>query len=132
MAIHVMFDLTFTSQEKDTINHIARFWEPRVRDLPPSLYLDHYARTKAICDEIDHIKQQRREYKKAMTKEQRRELKAYRSRFVNEHLNPTLAQEALKAFAADCYEPVNLRDNGIIQLEWRRDHLHADVPISYE
>ena len=127
------FDNMFSTQEKDTIQHIARFWEPRVRDLPPSLYLDHYVRTKAICDEIDHIKQQRREYKKAMTKEERRELKAYRRRFVNEHLNPTLAEESLKAFAADCYERVDLRDNGIIQLEWRRDHLPpADVPISYD
>ena len=131
MAIHVMFDLTFSSQEKDTINHIARFWEPRVRELPPSLYLDHYARTKAICNEIDHIKQQRREYKKAMTKEERRDLKAYRRRFENEHINPTLAEEGLKAFAADCYEPLDLRDNGIIQLEWRRDHL-PPAPVSYE
>jgi hypothetical protein len=58
-----------------------------------------------------------------MTKEERRELKAYRRRFENEHLNPTLVEEGLKAFAADCYEPVNLRDNGIIQTEWRRDNL---------
>jgi hypothetical protein len=127
------FDNMFSAQEKDTIHHILRFWEPRVRDYPPSLYLDHYSKTKAICDEIEHIKEQRRQYKKAMTKEERRELKAYRRRFVNEHLNPTLVLEGLKAFAADCYEPLDVRDNGIIQLEWRRDHLPpADLPISYE
>jgi len=123
------FDNMFSAQEKDTITHIARFWEPRVRNFPPSLYLEHYAMTKAICNEIEDIKRQRIQYKKSMTKEERREFKAYRRRFENEHLNPTLVEEGLKAFAADCYEPVDLRDN--IQLEWRRDH-PADVPISYE
>jgi len=127
------FDNMFSTQEKDTINHIARFWEPRVRDYPPSLYLDHYSKTKAICDEIEHIKEQRRQYKKAMTKEERREFKAYRHRFVNEHLNPTLVEEGLKAWAADCFEPLDLSDNGIIQSEWRATYLPpADVPISYE
>lgn len=120
MSIHQMFDLTF-SQEKVTIDHIARFWEPRVRDFAPSVYLDHY--TKAICDEIAEIKRQRLQYKKAISKEERREEKAYQRRFVNEHINPTLIQEGFKAFAADCYEPLDRRDNGIIQLEWRRDHL---------
>ena len=91
--------------------------------------IEHYTNIKAICDEIAEIKRQRVEYKKAMSKEQRRECKEYRRRFVNEHINPTLVQEGLKAFAADCYEPVNIRDNGIIQLEWRRDHLSApDIP----
>jgi hypothetical protein len=132
MAIHVMFDLTFSSQEKDTINHIARFWEQRVRDLPPSLYLDHYSKTKAICDEIAFIKEERNLYRKTLTKGQRREAKAYRHRFDNQY-NPTLVLEGLKAFAADCFEPVDLRDNGVIQREWRRDHLPpAHVPISYE
>jgi hypothetical protein len=127
------FDNMFSTQEKDTIAHILKFWEPRVRNYPPSLYLEHYTNTKAICDEIEHIKEQRRQYRKAMTKEERREFKAYRRRFVDEHLNPTLVEEGLKAFAADCFEPVNLRDNGIIQSEWRRDHLPpANVPISYE
>ena len=129
MSIHQMFDITFSSQEKDTINHIARFWEPRVRDFPPSLYLDHYNNTRAVCDEIAEIKRQREQYRKSMTKEERREFKAYRRRFVNEHINPTLVEEGLKAFVADCFEPVDLRDNGIIQLEWRRDNL---PPISYE
>ena len=132
MAIHQMFDITFSQHEKDTIQHIAQFWEHRVRDFPPSLYLEHYTNTKAICDEIAHIKQQRLQYKKSLTKEQRRECNAYRRRFVNEYINPTLVQEGLKAFAADCYEPVNIRDNSIIQLEWRRDHLHSSDPISYE
>jgi hypothetical protein len=128
-----MFDLTFSSQEKDTIQHIARFWEQRVRDLPPSSYLDHYNNTKALCDEIADIKRQRLQYMKAMTKEQRRECKTYRHRFVNEHINPTLVEEGLKAWANDCFEPVDLRDNGIIQSEWRRDNLPpADLPISYE
>jgi hypothetical protein len=127
------FDNMFSTQEKDTIAHILKFWEPRVRNYPPSLYLEHYTNTKAICDDIEHIKEQRRQYRKAMTKEERREFKAYRRRFVDEHLNPTLVEEGLKAFAADCFEPVNLRDNGIIQSEWRRDHLPpANVPISYE
>ena len=128
-----MFDFTFSQNEKDTIQHIAQFWEQRVRDFPPSIYLDHYTNTKAICDEIAHIKQQRLQYKKSLTKEQRRECKAYRRRFEKEYINPTLAEEALTAFAADCYEPLNLRDNGIIQREWRRDNLPPPhLPISYE
>lgn len=95
--------------------------------------IEHYVMTKAICDEIAHIKQQRKQYRKTMTKEERRECKAYRCRFENEHNNPTLLMEGLKAFAADCYEPLNIRDNGIIQLEWRRDHLPpASVDVSYE
>jgi hypothetical protein len=136
MSIHQMFDITFSQHEKDTIQHIARFWEQRVRDFPPSLYLDHYTNTKAICDEIAHIKQQRLQYKKSLTKEQRRELKAYRSRFENEHINPTLAEQRLVAWANDCYEPLNLRDNGIIQREWRETYMEpymsSDIPISYE
>jgi hypothetical protein len=127
------FDNMFSTQEKDTIAHIARFWEPRVRNYPPSLYLEHYTNTKAICDEIAEIKRQRIQYKKTMTKEERRECKAYRRRFENEYHNPTLVEEGLKAFAADCYEPVNLSDNGIIQREWRETYMAAaDVPISYE
>jgi hypothetical protein len=93
--------------------------------------IDHYNKTKAICDEIAHIKQQRNQYRKTMTKEERRECKAYRHRFDNEHHNPTLVMEGLKAFAADCYEPLNIRDNGIIQLEWRRDNL-PPAPVSYQ
>jgi len=132
-AIHQMFDNTFTPQEKDTIQHIARFWDHRVREFPPSSYLDHYTNTKAICDEIAEIKRQRIQYKKAMTKEERRECKAYRHRFDNEYHNPTLVEQRLVAWANDCFEPLDLRDNGIIQLEWRRDNLTpAEIPISYE
>jgi hypothetical protein len=70
---------------------------------------------------------------KAMTKEERREFKAYRRRFVNEHINPTLAEQRVVAWANDCFEPVNLRDNSVIQLEWRRDNLPPyELPISYE
>lgn len=99
-------------------------------EFPP---IEHYINIKAICDEIAQIKQQRLQYKKSMTKEQRRECKAYRHRFDNEYINPTLVEEGLKAFAADCYEPVNIRDNGIIQSEWRASYMGpADVPISYE
>lgn len=95
--------------------------------------IDHYTMTKAICDEIADIKQQRLQYRKTMTKDERRECKAYRRRFENEYINPTLDHERIKAFAADCYEPVNIRDNSIIQLEWRRDNLTpTHLPISYE
>lgn len=99
-------------------------------EFPP---IEHYINIKAICNEIAHIKQQRLQYRKSMTKEERRECKAYRHRFDNEYINPTLLQEGLKAFANDCYEPVNLRDNGVIQTEWRATFMPpADVPISYE
>jgi hypothetical protein len=95
--------------------------------------IEHYVMTKAVCEEIAHIKQQRNIYRKTLTKGQRREVKAYRHRFDNQYNNPTLVLEGLKAFAADCFEPVNLRDNGIIQSEWRRDNLPPlDVHISYE
>lgn len=101
--------------------------------LPHEFAPIEYTNTKAICDEISQIKQQRLQYKKTMTKEERRECKAYRRRFENEYINPTLDEERLKTFANDCYEPLNIRDNGIIQLEWRRDNLPpVDVPISYE
>lgn len=94
--------------------------------------LDHYTRTKAICDEIAHIRLQRKQYRKSLTKQERREVDAFRHRFDYEP-NPTLVMEGLKAFAADCYEPINIRDNGIIQLEWRRDNLPpAHIPISYQ
>ena len=130
-SIHQMFDLTFSPQEKHTIQHIARCWEPRVRDFPPSLYLDHYNNTKAVCDEIAQIKRQREQYRKSMTKEERRECKAYRHRFDNQYHNPTLIEEGLKAWAADCF--LDRRDNSIIQLEWRRDNLSlSELPISYE
>lgn len=112
------FDKMFYARELHILKHLKTY------ELAPSL--EHYSRTKAICDEIAHIKLQRLQFKKSMTKEQRRECKAYRNRFDYQH-NPTLVEEGLKAFAADCYEPLNIRDNGIIQLEWRRDNL----PHSY-
>jgi len=90
--------------------------------------IEHYVMTKAICDEIAFIKEERKLYRKTLTKGQRRELKAYRHRFDNQY-NPTLVMEGLKAFAADCFEPVNLRDNGIIQSEWRATYMD---PVSYE
>lgn len=99
-------------------------------EFPP---IEHYINTKAICQEIAHIKQQRLQYRKSMTKEERRECKAYCHRFDNKYHNPTLIEEGLKAFAADCFEPLDRRDDGIIQLEWRRDNLPpAEIPISYE
>lgn len=119
------FDNMFYARELHILKHVKTY------ESAPSL--EHYTGTKAICDEIAHIKQQRLQYKKSMTKEQRREEKAYRRRFENQHLNPTLVEERLKAFAADCYEPVNIRDNSIIQLEWRRDNLPPPhLPITYE
>lgn len=100
--------------------------------IPQTVPIEHYVMTKAICGEIAHIKQQRKQYKKSMTKQERLDLKAYRRRFDNEP-NPTLILEGLKSFAADCFEPLNIRDNSIIQLEWRRDNLlPPDIPISYE
>ena len=99
--------------------------------MPQTVPIEHYVMTKAICDEIAHIKQQRNLYRKTLTKEQRREVKAYRHRFDNQYNNPTLDLESLKAFDADCFEFVNLRDNGIIQLEWRRDNL-PPAPVTYD
>lgn len=100
--------------------------------IPQTVPIEHYVMTQAICAEIAHIKQQRNQYRKTLSKEERREVKAYRHRFDHEY-NPTLVMEGFKAFAAYCFEPVNLRDNSIIQLEWRRDHLSpSEIPISYE
>ena len=128
-----MFDITFSPQEKDTIQHIAHFWEPRVRDFAPSVYLDHYNNTKAVCDEIKETRRRMRREFRAMNAAQKDEYMEFRNRFKNDFHNPTLIVEGLKAWAADCYEPVNLRDNGIIQSEWRATYLHpADIPISYE
>ena len=129
MSIHQMFDLTF-SQEKDTIDHIARFWEPRVRDFAPSVYLDHYTNTMAVCHEIKETRRRMRREFRAMNMQQKDEYMEFRNRFKDDFHNPTLIIEGLKAFAADCY--LDRRDS-IIQLEWRRDHFSApDLPISYE
>jgi len=38
-------------------------------EFPP---IEHYVNIKAICNEIAQIKQQRLQYKKSMTKEERR------------------------------------------------------------
>ena len=74
----------------------------------------------------------RREFR-AMNIEQKDEYTHFRIRFKNDFRNPTLVIEGLKAFAADCYEPINIRDNGIIQTEWRASYMPpADVPITYE
>jgi hypothetical protein len=75
--------------------------------------LQHVANTQAIFDEIKHIKQLRLQYTKSLTKQQRQESNTYRRRFEHEYINPTLHLERIKAFAFDCYEPLNLRDNGI-------------------
>jgi hypothetical protein len=128
-----MFDITFSAQEKDTIQHIARFWEPRVRNFPPSVYLDHYSNTKAVCNEIKETRRRMRREFRAMNAAQKDEYMEFRNRFKDDFHNPTLIIEGLKAWAADCFEPINLRDNGIIQSEWRATYLNpADVPISYE
>jgi hypothetical protein len=133
MSIHQMFDITFSAQEKDTIQHIARFWEPRVRNFPPSVYLDHYSNTKAVCNEIKETRRRMRREFRAMNAAQKDEYMEFRNRFKDDFHNPTLIIEGLKAWAADCFEPINLRDNGIIQSEWRATYLNpADVPISYE
>ena len=132
-TIHQMFDITFSAQEKDTIQHIARFWEPRVRNFPPSVYLDHYSNTKAVCNEIKETRRRMRREFRAMNAAQKDEYMEFRNRFKDDFHNPTLIIEGLKAWAADCFEPINLRDNGIIQSEWRATYLNpADVPISYE
>jgi hypothetical protein len=50
-------------------------------EFPP---IEHYVNIKAICNEIAHIKQQRLQYRKSMTKEERRECN--RHRFDNEFI----------------------------------------------
>jgi len=128
-----MFDLVYTQQDKDTIHHILRFWEPRVRQFAPPVYIDHYNKQKALCLEIKETRRRMRREFRAMNAEQKDEYMEYRNRFKNDFHNPTLVEEGLKAWAADCFEPLDLRDNGIIQLEWRRDNLTpAEIPISYE
>jgi hypothetical protein len=119
------YDNIFYAREFHILKHLKSY------EFAPSL--EHYTRTKAVCDEIAEIKRQRIQYKKSMTKEERRECKAYRHRFDNEYHNPTLIEEGLKAWAADCFEPLDRRDNSIIQLEWQRDNLSlSELPISYE
>ena len=92
--------------------------------------IEHCAHIKAICDEIADLKRQKVSEFKKMTKEEKQEYKAFRQRFKNDFHNPTLV-ERLDAWANDCYEPVNLRCNSVIQREWR-DNLPPDVHISYE
>ena len=42
------FETMFNTQEKDTIRHILKHWEPRVRDFAPSVYLEHYQTTNTL------------------------------------------------------------------------------------
>jgi len=128
-----MFNLVYTQQDKDTIQHILRFWEPRVRQFAPPVYIDHYNKQKALCLELKETRRRMRREFRAMNAAQKDEYMEYRNRFKDDFHNPTLVEEGLKAFVADCFEPVDLRDNGIIQREWRETYLSpADVPISYE
>ena len=127
-----MFNTMFSPQEKDTIHHILKYWEPRGRDFAPSVYLDHYTKQQNLCQEIKEARRRMRREFRAMNIEQKDEYIQFRNRFKDDFRNPTLVIEGLKAFAADCYEPVDIRDNGIIQTEWRSYMPPADVPISYE
>lgn len=52
--------------------------------------------TKAICDEIAHIKQQRLQYRKTMTKQERIEC-AYRCRFENEYILLFMKKESRRS-----------------------------------
>jgi len=123
----------FSAQEKDTIRHILKHWEPRVRDFAPSVYLEHYAKQQTLCQELKETRRRMRREFRAMNQEQKDEYTEYRNRFKNDFRNTTLIVEGLKAWSADCYEPVNIRDNGIIQTEWRATYMAPlDVPISYE
>jgi hypothetical protein len=123
----------YSTQEKDTIRHILKHWEPRVRNFAPSVYLDHYTKQQTLCQEIKEIRRRMRREFRAMNIEEKDEYTQYKNRFKTDFRNPTLIIERLKAFAADCYEPVDIRDNGIIQTEWRATYMApADVPISYE
>ena len=96
-------------------------------------FIDHYNKQQTICQEIKETRRRMRREFRAMNIEQKEEYTQHRNRFKDDIRNPTLVIEGLKSFAADCYEPVNLRDNGIIQSEWRASYMApADVPISYE
>jgi hypothetical protein len=95
--------------------------------------IEHYTKTMAICNEIADLKRQKVSEFKKMTKEEKQEYKAFRQRFKNDFHNPTLVEQRLVAWANDRFEPVNLRDNSVIQREWRATYLAPDdVPISYE
>jgi len=94
--------------------------------------IEHYNNIKAICAEIADLKRQKVSDFKKMSKDEKREYKAFRQRFKNDFHNQTLIEQRLEAWANDCFEPLDLTDNGVIQREWRRDHFTADVPISYE
>ena len=107
------FETMFSAQEKDTIRHILKHWEPRVRNFAPSIYLDHYTKQQTLCQELKETRRRMRREFRAMNQDQKDEYTEYRNRFKNDFRNPTLVIEGLKAFAADCYEPVNIRDNGI-------------------
>ena len=88
---------------------------------------DHYNKLQAVCQEIKQIRRRMRQEFRAMNLQQKDEFMEHRNRFQNDFQNYSLIEEGLKSFAADCYEPVNIRDNSIIQIHWRRDHLTAPV-----
>ena len=128
-----LFNSVYSQHDQDTILHITRLWEPRVRQFAPAVYLDHYNKQQALCHEIKETRRRMRREFRAMNAAQKDEYMLYRNRFKDDFHNPTLIVEGLKAWAADCFEPIDLSDNGIIQSEWRATYLPpADVPISYE
>jgi hypothetical protein len=91
---------------------------------------DHYNKQQMICKEIKEIRRRMRREFREKNEEEKQQYIEHRNRFKYSH-NPTLIEEGLKAFAQDCFEQVNLKDNGIIQLEWRRDHLKPAEVLYY-
>jgi Ni/Co efflux regulator RcnB len=111
-----------------TSNSIATICT-QLREFEPTIYAKH----QTICQEIKDIRRRMRREFRAMNTQQKEEYMEHRNRFKGDYHNHTLDIQGLSDWAKDCYEPVNIRDNGMIQLEWRRDHLQlAPVEISYE
>jgi len=95
-------------------------------------FLDHYTKQQSICRELKETRRRIRREFRALNQEQKDDYIDYRNRFKNEFINQTLVEQRIIAWANDCFEPVNLGDNGIIQREWRATYMAPDeVPISY-
>jgi hypothetical protein len=75
-----LFDAVY-AHDKNTIQHILKFWEPRVRQFAPPIYLDHYYKQQAICRELKECRRRMRREFRAMNQAQIHDYTIFRNRF---------------------------------------------------
>ena len=75
-----LFELNY-GKDNETIQHILKFWEPRVRQFAPCVYLDHYKKQQALCHQLKETRRRMRREFRGMTQQQKDDYIQYRNRF---------------------------------------------------